>query len=255
MPPNPRFKPSPPLQSLHKYIFSSSPPPILPILHFRTRPQSTLHSPPPPSSSSSQYLPPRTHTRRHSPWSARIIPPAKWYSSTPAPKMVPPQISALGSLTGEEEETLGGESEGGFRSKGDGKYQQSQSQSHLESHIKQQSQSQSPSPSQSQTQSQEQEQDQDQAQPQQQQEKPKPKQPSPVSDERYHAIADSYIDRLVTQLEELQEFREDLDCEYSVCFFLSFFLLIFLFIHPPLSSCSLPPFNLNQPPPLPPHKS
>ena len=40
--------------------------------------------------------------------------------------------------------------------------------------------------------------------------------PTLLSDLRYHELADLYIEALVHQLEEIQELREDLDCEYSV---------------------------------------
>ena len=40
--------------------------------------------------------------------------------------------------------------------------------------------------------------------------------PTPISDAHYHLLADRYIDTLVSRLEEIQELREDLDCEYSV---------------------------------------
>ncbi|KAL8946238.1 MAG: hypothetical protein Q9183_007931 [Haloplaca sp. 2 TL-2023] len=33
--------------------------------------------------------------------------------------------------------------------------------------------------------------------------------------ERYHKVADRYIDELVAKLEAIQEEREDVDCEYS----------------------------------------
>ncbi|KAK1773844.1 Frataxin-like domain-containing protein [Copromyces sp. CBS 386.78] len=45
--------------------------------------------------------------------------------------------------------------------------------------------------------------------------------PSPVcaatelTDDQYHKLADLYMDRLVTHLEELQDEREDIDVEYS----------------------------------------
>lgn len=40
--------------------------------------------------------------------------------------------------------------------------------------------------------------------------------PTPLSDSQYHTLADAYIETLISRLEEIQEFREDLDCEYSV---------------------------------------
>ena len=40
--------------------------------------------------------------------------------------------------------------------------------------------------------------------------------PTPISPSTYHALADEYIDALVLELEELQEDREEVDCEYSV---------------------------------------
>ncbi|KAL8683535.1 MAG: hypothetical protein Q9224_006675 [Gallowayella concinna] len=42
--------------------------------------------------------------------------------------------------------------------------------------------------------------------------------PEPISIDQFHRLADEYIDNLVAQLEELQEQRRDVDCEYSVCF-------------------------------------
>lgn len=44
------------------------------------------------------------------------------------------------------------------------------------------------------------------------------RQPALLSMERYHTLADSYIDNLVMHLEELQEEREDVDVEYSVLY-------------------------------------
>lgn len=38
-----------------------------------------------------------------------------------------------------------------------------------------------------------------------------------ISTEQYHKLADTYIDVLVSALEEVQEKRQDVDCEYSVC--------------------------------------
>ncbi|KAL8798268.1 MAG: hypothetical protein Q9200_007801 [Gallowayella weberi] len=37
----------------------------------------------------------------------------------------------------------------------------------------------------------------------------------PISIDQFHRLADEYIDNLVKQLEELQEERRDVDCEYS----------------------------------------
>ncbi|KAL8678818.1 MAG: hypothetical protein Q9186_004842 [Xanthomendoza sp. 1 TL-2023] len=39
--------------------------------------------------------------------------------------------------------------------------------------------------------------------------------PEPISIDQFHRLADEYIDNLVAQLEELQEQRRDVDCEYS----------------------------------------
>ncbi|KAL8708533.1 MAG: hypothetical protein Q9220_006586 [cf. Caloplaca sp. 1 TL-2023] len=39
--------------------------------------------------------------------------------------------------------------------------------------------------------------------------------PEPLTPDRYHRLADKYIDHLVSKLESLQEEREDVDCEYS----------------------------------------
>lgn len=38
-----------------------------------------------------------------------------------------------------------------------------------------------------------------------------------ISTEQYHKLADTYIDVLVGVLEEVQEKRQDVDCEYSAC--------------------------------------
>ena len=46
---------------------------------------------------------------------------------------------------------------------------------------------------------------------------PTPSQPTPLTPERFHLLADLYIDRLIEDLEELQEEREDVDFEFSVC--------------------------------------
>ena len=48
---------------------------------------------------------------------------------------------------------------------------------------------------------------------------------SPLSIDTYHALSDAYIDILVSQLESLQESREDVDVEYSVRLFPFTFLL------------------------------
>ncbi|KAL8899803.1 MAG: hypothetical protein Q9192_001397 [Flavoplaca navasiana] len=39
--------------------------------------------------------------------------------------------------------------------------------------------------------------------------------PEPISIDQFHQLADHYIDNLVSRLEELQEERRDVDCEYS----------------------------------------
>ena len=49
--------------------------------------------------------------------------------------------------------------------------------------------------------------------------------PTPISTPTYHSLADEYIDALVLELEELQEDREDVDCEYSVSIHPSFIFL------------------------------
>lgn len=43
-----------------------------------------------------------------------------------------------------------------------------------------------------------------------------PSTPENLSVDQYHRLADEYIDNLVAHLEELQEERRDVDCEYSV---------------------------------------
>lgn len=40
--------------------------------------------------------------------------------------------------------------------------------------------------------------------------------PEPLDIDRYHRLADTYIDALVAKLEEIQEERDEVDCEYSV---------------------------------------
>ncbi|KAL8643781.1 MAG: hypothetical protein Q9210_007555, partial [Variospora velana] len=42
--------------------------------------------------------------------------------------------------------------------------------------------------------------------------------PEPLDLDRYHRLADTYIDSLVAKLEEIQEERDEVDCEYSVRF-------------------------------------
>ncbi|KAL8856193.1 MAG: hypothetical protein Q9178_007231 [Gyalolechia marmorata] len=39
--------------------------------------------------------------------------------------------------------------------------------------------------------------------------------PEPISIDQFHRLADQYIDNLISKLEELQEERRDVDCEYS----------------------------------------
>lgn len=40
--------------------------------------------------------------------------------------------------------------------------------------------------------------------------------PAPLTEEEFHIVADMYIEDILTQFEELQETREDVDVEYSV---------------------------------------
>lgn len=42
------------------------------------------------------------------------------------------------------------------------------------------------------------------------------KTPANITDSEYHAVADEYLEKLLTRLEELQDEREDVDVEYSV---------------------------------------
>ncbi|KAL2160781.1 hypothetical protein VTH06DRAFT_978 [Thermothelomyces fergusii] len=44
---------------------------------------------------------------------------------------------------------------------------------------------------------------------------PVPRTPANISSNEYHTIADKYLDRLLTRLEELQDEREDVDVEFS----------------------------------------
>lgn len=41
--------------------------------------------------------------------------------------------------------------------------------------------------------------------------------PANITDAEYHSVADEFMDRLLSQLEGLEEKTEDLDVEYSVC--------------------------------------
>jgi hypothetical protein len=41
--------------------------------------------------------------------------------------------------------------------------------------------------------------------------------PAELSNERYHELADEYLNGLIEKLEQLQEETEDVDCDYSVC--------------------------------------
>lgn len=45
----------------------------------------------------------------------------------------------------------------------------------------------------------------------------KPTAPTPISDEKYQEQSDHYFERLLEQLEMLQEEKGDMDVEYSVC--------------------------------------
>jgi frataxin len=40
--------------------------------------------------------------------------------------------------------------------------------------------------------------------------------PAEITDKEYHELADEYLDRVLSKLEELQDKREDIDVEYSV---------------------------------------
>lgn len=67
---------------------------------------------------------------------------------------------------------------------------------------------------------------------------PATNEPTPISTDEYHKLSDAYIDTLVSQLEEMQEEREDVDVEYSVRS-LSFPPLILAFRFLPLPSLVL----------------
>lgn len=41
--------------------------------------------------------------------------------------------------------------------------------------------------------------------------------PTPLEEDQYHTLADQLIEQIVTRVEEVQEGREDVDVEYSVC--------------------------------------
>jgi len=41
------------------------------------------------------------------------------------------------------------------------------------------------------------------------------KTPADITEDNYHAVADEYLDKLLTRLEKLQDEREDVDVEYS----------------------------------------
>lgn len=45
---------------------------------------------------------------------------------------------------------------------------------------------------------------------------PVTKTPADISDSEYHAVADEYLEKLLTQLEVMQDQREDVDVEFSV---------------------------------------
>jgi frataxin len=40
--------------------------------------------------------------------------------------------------------------------------------------------------------------------------------PADISEGEYHTVADEYLEKLLTRLEQLQDAREDVDVEYSV---------------------------------------
>ncbi len=40
--------------------------------------------------------------------------------------------------------------------------------------------------------------------------------PANLTDTEYHAVADEYLDKLLTRLEEIQDARDDVDVEFSV---------------------------------------
>ena len=44
----------------------------------------------------------------------------------------------------------------------------------------------------------------------------RPAEPTPLTDEAYHGQADTYLENLMARIEELQEKREDIDCEFTV---------------------------------------
>ena len=60
-------------------------------------------------------------------------------------------------------------------------------------------------------------------------------QPTPISNEAYHALSEKFIGQLNEQLEELQEKREEVDVEYSVC---CVWLYLNSELDPPLSRSS-----------------
>jgi len=43
--------------------------------------------------------------------------------------------------------------------------------------------------------------------------------PTPLPDEEYHERADAFLEQVVNKMEEIQEGREDIDVEFSVCGF------------------------------------
>jgi frataxin len=43
--------------------------------------------------------------------------------------------------------------------------------------------------------------------------------PADISIEKFHDLADEYMNALIEKLEQLQEEDEDVDCEYSVCLY------------------------------------
>lgn len=201
----------------------SIPPPAFPLLHIRILCHRTSPSPTPSPSprlfGSHNFI---DHPARHPNFSSRSIPrrcgachsqitspPGRKFSSSPSSLLKSEDSGNLARLdTGrgaglDEEGELDREWE--LEEEGEQQGQQQRQQ-------KQQQQPEQLYPQQPQKPQKPHQQKQEQQQPR----PPKVQTPTPISDARYHLLADRYIDTLVSRLEEIQELREDLDCEYSV---------------------------------------
>lgn len=223
-----------PLRSLH-HVISSPPSPLPPpLLHLRTLCYSASPSPTPPSSPHF-FEPPHkfiSTSVRHLNASSRATSCCRWtcyseiklsprrkLSSTPSSfsdSKTPGNSGGLGSGRGsgsDGEEELDREWEELDR---EWEYEVAE-EKELQRQWLQRRQQILDSQQLKNTSQQKQQQQQQQQQQEEKQKRPrKTHTPTPISDAQYHLLADQYIDALVSRLEEIQELREDLDCEYSV---------------------------------------